>query len=66
MTWSVIRHPEFERGYAKLSSDIQRRCDGVIDELVNSENPRNLGDRLVGGRYKYRFGDYRLIYDVQY
>lgn len=38
----------------------------MVDELANAENPRNLGDRLVGGRYKYRFGDYRLIYDVQY
>lgn len=25
-----------------------------------------LGDRLVGGGYKYRFGNYRLIYDVVY
>ena len=34
--------------------------------MANSENPRRLGDRLVGGGYKYRFGNYRLIYDVQY
>lgn len=44
----------------------QRRCDNAIVELANSENPRVLGDRLVGGGYKYRFGDYRLIYDVEY
>lgn len=66
MVWAVDRWPAFERGYAKLSSDAQRRCDNAIDELANSEDPRVLGDRLAGGGYKYRFGDYRLIYDVAY
>lgn len=66
MTWSVVRHTGFERGYAKLSSDVQHRCDDIVDELASSKDPRSLGDRLSGGGYKYRFGDYRLIYDVQY
>lgn len=66
MVWTVERRSAFERGYAKLSSDAQRRCDNAVDELANSENPRMLGSRLVGGGYKYRFGDYRLIYDVVY
>lgn len=66
MVWSVERRPAFERGYAKLSSDAQVRCDDAVAELANSENPRVLGDRLGGGGYKYRFGDYRLIYDVVY
>ena len=56
--------PRLSAGYAKLSSDAQLRCDRVIEDLANSENPRLLGDRLAGGGYKYRFGDYRLIYDV--
>ena len=38
----------------------------AVDELANSENPRLLGDRLAGGGYKYRFGNYRIIYDVVY
>lgn len=66
MTWHVERKAAFERGYAKLSSDAQMRCNGVVDMLANSEDPRVLGSRLVGGGYKYRFGDYRLIYDVVY
>ena len=52
--------------YAKLASDMWKRCDSAVDEQANSENPRMLGDRLVGGGYKYRFGNYRLIYDVVY
>ena len=34
--------------------------------MAESEDPRTLGDRLAGGGYKYRFGDYRLIYNVVY
>lgn len=66
MVWSVERMAAFESGYAKLSSEAQERCDDAVDELANSDNPRVLVDRLVGGGYKYRFGNYRLIYDVVY
>ena len=66
MTWSVEKRPAFKRGYAKLASDARKRCDSAVDELANSENPRMLDDRLVGGVYKYRFGNYRLIYDIVY
>ena len=66
MVWSVEKRPAFRRGYAKLASDARIRCDSAVDELANSEDPRMLGDRLVGGGYKYRFGNYRLIYDVVY
>lgn len=63
--WGIERTPKFTRSYAKLSSDAQQRCNGVISELAGSDDPRLLGDRLVGeDAYKYRFGDYRLIYAV--
>ena len=65
LVWRVERTNRFVRSYTKLSSDAQMRCDAVIDELACSDNPRMLGDRMVGDNsYKYRFGDYRLIYGV--
>ena len=64
MTWEVERTAKFERGYAGLSYEAQRRCDGVVDELSQADDPRRLGERLSGVPYfKYRFGDYRLIYN---
>ena len=66
MTWEIMRTPKYERGYSKLSSDAKSRCDSVVEELACSERPELLGERLSGGGYKYRFGKYRLSYDVSY
>lgn len=47
--------------------EAQSRCDVVVAELADSDDPNQLGDRLVGrNAYKYRFGDYRLIYSADY
>ena len=67
MAWSVYKTLTFKRGYAKLASVAQSRCDTVIEELSNSDDPLQLGERLVGRSVcKYRFGNYRLIYGVDY
>lgn len=62
--WSVSRTNVFEKHYRKLRPSVQSRCDEVIDVLANSVNPRMLGSQLSDGTYRYRFGDYRLIYDA--
>ncbi len=66
MTWGVERTPTFDRHYSNLSSEAQRRCDNVITELINADDPSTLGERLTTKNFKYRFGDYRLIYNVKH
>ena len=43
MTLEIEHLSTFERGYSKLSSEAQRRCENAIDELVNADDPSNLG-----------------------
>ena len=67
MKWEIDRLPEFERGFAKLSADAQKRCNKEIEGLANAEDPRQMGKPLVGRNgYPYRFGNYRMIYDIIY
>ena len=61
MTWDIERTPKFLRSYEKLSSEIQKQCEDVIDTLRHSDNPRALGKPLSDKTYRYRFGGYRLI-----
>lgn len=56
-----------ERKLAKLSIDTQRRIIQKLEFFLQQENPLQfaevLSDPKIGG-YRFRIGDYRLIFDV--
>ena len=63
--WAVVLDAKVEKELGRLSSvDRQRILRFLHERVATSENPRLLGDALVGplsGYWKYRVGDYRVI-----
>ena len=50
-----------------LDFTVQKRIAKFIDNLEELENPRIKGKSLAGnlsGFWRYRVGDYRIIYDI--
>lgn len=42
--WILAPNKKFIKQYKSLSSDLQKRVDSALAELVMSENPTKLGD----------------------
>lgn len=52
----------------KLSKDTQKRIIGKLDYFTESDNPLVFADALITfelGSYRYRVGDYRIIFDLK-
>lgn len=52
----------------KLPKDIQRRIIKKLDFYCAQEDPLRFADSLIYvkiGRYRFRIGDYRVIFDVK-
>lgn len=59
--------PQAIRDLKKLSKDIQVRIIKKLDYFVSTENPLVFADHLINyelGSYRFRVGDYRIIFDV--
>jgi len=58
--------PSVEKTLRKIrDSKLQQRLDDAFNKL--SENPRRMGAKKMGGfenRYRFRVGDYRIIYEI--
>lgn len=58
-----------QRQIRKMDKQVQRLLFAWIDKhLDGTENPRQHGKGLTDNRaneWRYRIGDYRLIYDIQ-
>ena len=58
--------PSVEKTLRKIrDARLQQRLSEAFDKLA--ENPRRMGaEKLAGGkdRYRYRVGDYRIIYEI--
>lgn len=60
--------PQAIRDLKKLTKDIQIRIINKLDYFVSAENPLVFADHLVNyelGSYRFRIGDYRVIFDVE-
>lgn len=55
MSWSPEYTPTFRRDYKNLGSEIQRRVDEAIKEILKADDPRKLG-RAKYGRWRGGFG----------
>jgi mRNA interferase RelE/StbE len=69
MAWAIEISPEAERNLDKLDPQIRRRVlEFLIERVANLTDPRSIGEALkgskLGGSWKYRVGDYRVIANI--
>lgn len=69
MAWTVEYTATAKEQMSKLDKPVARRIVDFMDERVAGlENPRDTGKPLtgpLGGLWRYRVGDYRVICDIQ-
>lgn len=70
MTWKIELRATAEKQLQKLAKREAARIVSFLEErLATHENPRDLGTALkghaLGGYWRYKVGDYRLICDIQ-
>lgn len=69
MAWRIELTETANQQLAKLDKVEARRITKFLRErLAATDNPRNTGKALsgpLGGLWRYRVGDYRLICDIQ-
>ncbi|MCF6369748.1 type II toxin-antitoxin system RelE family toxin [Rhizobium halophilum] len=70
MAWAIEFRAKAEKQLQRLaSSDAARIVAFLEDRLATHDNPRELGTALkghaLGGHWRYRVGDYRIICDIQ-
>lgn len=70
MAWQIEFDPDALKDLRKLDKPIQIRLVGFLRTRVSSlTNPRDIGEALsgqrLGGYWKYRVGDWRIICDIQ-
>lgn len=60
--------PQAIRDLKKLPKTIQNRIIKKLDFYVSTKNPLSFADRLIHfeiGSYRFRIGDYRVIFDLE-
>ncbi len=69
MAWTIDYTDTAKEQLRKLDKPIARRIVDFMDERISvSDNPRQSGKALtgpLGGLWRYRVGDYRVICDIQ-
>jgi len=69
MPWRVRFEKNAQKDLAQIgAADRQRIARFIRDRLVDSDNPRDVGEPLAGplkGYWKYRVGNYRIIASIE-
>ena len=69
MVWTIEYSDTAKDQLRKLDKPIARRIIDYMDErIVDLENPRSSGKALtgpLGGLWRYRVGDYRVICEIR-
>jgi mRNA interferase RelE/StbE len=70
VAWTIEYSTHAQKQARKLDPVIRNRIRQFLDErLAAHENPRELGAALkgnaLGGFWRYKVGDYRIICDIQ-
>ncbi len=69
MAWIIEYTDTAKRQLKKLDKAVARRILDYMDErVVSSGNPHSAGKLLtgpLGGLWRYRVGDYRVLCDIQ-
>ena len=68
MSWNINVSTQVSKYLKKIDKGIQQQIVKGIDRLRQLEDPRKSGKALQGGYagfWRYRFGDYRVICEIQ-
>lgn len=68
MAWIIEFDKKAKKEFASLDKTTQKQIDKFLLKLINSSNPRRLGEALKGNLqpfWKYRVGNYRLICSIE-
>jgi len=68
MLWGLVFDSDAEKDLSKLDKTIQKRIIVKLDKYLNNFNdiePLALTGKWQGF-FKFRVGDYRIIYDINY
>ena len=68
MIWTWEFTKQAEKDLRKLSPDIARKLIGKLDYFVDTGYPLKFAEPLINydlGQYRFRVGDYRIIFDVE-
>ena len=63
-----LLRPSAEKDFTKLDSKIQSRIVKKLEFFISSPNPLDFAETLShreAGQYRFRVGDYRIIFDVE-
>ena len=66
--YTIIFRPQAEKEYKKLPRNVQIQIRDKLRHYLFSDNPLSFASYLKDpslGTYRYRIGDYRVIFDVQ-
>lgn len=66
--YTVIFRPQAEKAYKKLPRNIQILIRDKLKHYLSTENPLEFATYLKDsslGTYRYRVGNYRVIFDVK-
>ncbi|MET4001716.1 mRNA interferase RelE/StbE [Arthrobacter sp. UYCu511] len=68
MSWEVELAPDLAKWFRKADLQNARPIRAALRAITILENPRDRGKALTGGMsglWGYRFGDYRIVCDLQ-
>lgn len=66
--YAYVFKPQAVKDLQKLPKDIQKRIIKKLNYYISSDNPLSFAERLINyeiGQYRYRIGDYRVIFDLE-
>ena len=71
MAWKIELTKEVAKKIRKLDKPVAKRLIQFLHERVSTlNNPRDIGEALTGSKlgefWKYRVGDYRIIWACRY
>lgn len=69
MAWTVEIKEEAKKQLQQLDKPIRERIiNYLLDRIDGCKNPRHFGEPLkenLGGLWRYRVGDYRIVCEIQ-
>lgn len=65
--YNYVFKPQAVSDLKKLPKEIQKRIIRKLDYYISTANPLSFADSLINyeiGQYRFRIGDYRVIFDI--
>lgn len=66
--YTYVFKPQAVSDLQKLPREVQIRMIKKLDFFISSNNPLDFADYLINfeiGQYRFRIGDYRVIFDLE-